>query len=81
MSVTTDLGAQAYVNGRWIDGAGQPYEVINPATEDILATVAPVSVAQAADAVGAAREAFERAPGAGPPPRNGPGCFTVWPIS
>lgn len=38
MPVTTALGAQAYVNGRWIDGAGQPYEVINPATEDILAT-------------------------------------------
>ena len=33
--------SQLFINGRWIDGeTGNTYDVINPATEDSLATIA-----------------------------------------
>ena len=31
--------ARAYIDGRWVTGEGEPFEVINPATEEVLAVV------------------------------------------
>ncbi len=47
---------QMYVNGRWIDSK-EKIEVVNPATEEIIATVPAGTTEQAADALEAARRA------------------------
>jgi succinate-semialdehyde dehydrogenase/glutarate-semialdehyde dehydrogenase len=51
----TDL----YINGEWREGAeGQRFDVINPATEEVLASVASAEIADAKDALDAAEAAF-----------------------
>jgi aldehyde dehydrogenase (NAD+) len=59
MSLAT---ASAYIDGRWVTGEGEPFEVINPATEDVLAVVPALSTAQADEAAAAAARAFAGGP-------------------
>ena len=54
--------ARAYIDGHWVVGDGEPFEVINPATEDVLAIVPALTPAQADDAVAAAARAFAGGP-------------------
>ena len=55
--------SQLFINGRWIDGeTGNTYDVINPATEDSLATIAygtRVDAQQALEAAQAAMPAWQ----------------------
>ncbi|MBY5990828.1 aldehyde dehydrogenase [Ferrimonas balearica] len=54
------LPSQAFIDGRFVDAAsGETFESINPATGDVLTTVASCGVADADAAVAAARNAFE----------------------
>ncbi len=54
--------ATGYIDGRWVLGEGEPFEVINPATEDVLAAVPALTTAQADQAVCAAARAFSTGP-------------------
>jgi succinate-semialdehyde dehydrogenase/glutarate-semialdehyde dehydrogenase len=48
-----------YINGAWVDGAaGERFEVVNPATEDALASVASAEIADADSALNAAANAM-----------------------
>ncbi|MFF0146824.1 aldehyde dehydrogenase (NAD+) [Amycolatopsis sulphurea] len=57
-----------FVNGEFVDGAGEPLKTINPATEEILAEVGTASKSDVDTAVRAARQAYDtvwsRMPGA-----------------
>jgi len=58
-----------YIDGVWREGvAGQRFDVINPATEAVLASVASAEIADADAALDAAQAAF--APWAGRTPRQ-----------
>jgi len=46
------------IGGEWVEGADGAYEVVNPATEEIVGLAPEASVAQVNDASRAAREAF-----------------------
>ena len=49
--------------GRWVDAkSGETYEVVDPATEQVIASVPKAGVADAEEAVRAAREAFDNGP-------------------
>jgi phenylacetaldehyde dehydrogenase len=47
------------IGGEWVPGEGQPYEVLNPATEEVVGMAPESSRGEAMAAAGAAREAFE----------------------
>ena len=51
---------QMFVDGRFVDGDGEPLKTINPATEEVLAEVATASPSDVDTAVRAARKAYER---------------------
>ena len=51
-----------YVDGRWVDPDNGRYDVVNPATEEVIATAPDASVAQVGDAIAAARRAFDSGP-------------------
>ncbi len=46
------------IGGEWVDGADGAYEVVNPATEEVVGLAPEASVEQVRDAARAAREAF-----------------------
>ena len=48
---------QAYIHGRWVDGEAGSFDVVDPATDRTVATVAEVSAEQVSTAVSAAHEA------------------------
>ena len=48
-----------YINGKWVQGNGDPLETINPATEESLGTISTASDQDVDDAVVAARECLE----------------------
>jgi acyl-CoA reductase-like NAD-dependent aldehyde dehydrogenase len=50
---------QSYVDGRFVTGDGAPLAVDNPYTEEIIAQVETLSLAQMEEAVLAARRAFD----------------------
>lgn len=51
-----------FIDGQWAESrSGQVFETVNPATEEVLATVARGNAQDIDDAVGAARAAFEGA--------------------
>jgi acyl-CoA reductase-like NAD-dependent aldehyde dehydrogenase len=54
--VTTDR--KLLIGGEWVDGADGGYDVINPATEEVVGVAPEASAAQALDAARAAQEAF-----------------------
>jgi acyl-CoA reductase-like NAD-dependent aldehyde dehydrogenase len=50
--------AKLLIGGAWVDGADGGYDVVNPATEEVVGVAPEASEAQALDAARAAREAF-----------------------
>jgi acyl-CoA reductase-like NAD-dependent aldehyde dehydrogenase len=50
---------QLLIGGTWVDGADGTYDVVNPATEEVVGGAPEASVAQAEDAARAARDAFD----------------------
>ena len=50
---------QSYVDGRFVSGDGEPLAVENPYTEEVIAQVETLSLAQMEEAVLAARRAFD----------------------
>ncbi|BEI97363.1 hypothetical protein CcaverHIS631_0209520 [Cutaneotrichosporon cavernicola] len=55
--VTINTGL--FINNEWVKGHGEPLETVNPATEEVIATVQTASKEDVDIAVKAAREAFE----------------------
>ena len=54
------LKTQAFINGHWIDANdGATIDVTNPATGEVLASVAKVGAAETAQAIEAAEKAME----------------------
>ena len=50
---------QLLIGGELVDGADGGYDVVNPATEDVVGVAPEASAAQADDAARAAQDAFE----------------------
>ena len=54
---------QMFIDGRWTDAAsGETYDVVDPASEEVIARVPKGAVADAEEAVRAARQAFDTGP-------------------
>ncbi len=54
---------QMYIDGRWVDSdSGATFDVINPATEEVIATAPEASVGELRRALDAARTAFDEGP-------------------
>jgi acyl-CoA reductase-like NAD-dependent aldehyde dehydrogenase len=51
-------GPQLLIGGDWVDGADGGYEIVNPATEEVIGLAPEASEQQALDAARAARDAF-----------------------
>ncbi len=49
---------QLLIGGEWVDGADGGYEIVNPATEDVVGIAPEASEQQALDAARAAQDAF-----------------------
>src|SRR5918996_591854 len=47
------------IGGEWVAGGDGGYEIVNPATEDVVGVAPEASVQQAHDAAGVARDAFD----------------------
>src|SRR5215469_232607 len=59
MSTTTVMRKQLFINGEWRDASsGRTLDVVNPATEEVIASVASAGTGDVDDAVAAARAAF-----------------------
>ncbi|MGQ0627012.1 MAG: aldehyde dehydrogenase family protein [Phycisphaerales bacterium] len=56
--VTIEPRARHYINGRFVEGAGEHFATINPATEETLSSVPAATADEVANAVAAARGAF-----------------------
>ncbi len=55
--------SQLYINGAWVDASSAGvFEVINPADESVIATVAAAQPEDVSTAVAAARQAFDEGP-------------------
>src|SRR5688572_18246010 len=51
---------QNYIGGEWVDAvSGESFDVVNPATEETVATVPKAGREDAQRAIAAAREAFD----------------------
>src|SRR5579863_2923306 len=50
---------QSYVDGRFVTGEGEPLAVVNPYSEEVVAEVETLSLAQIEEAILAARRAFD----------------------
>jgi aldehyde dehydrogenase (NAD+) len=60
MTTTSVIRKQLFINGEWRDAAGRKtIEVVNPATEEVIAEVASAEQADVDAAVAAARAAFD----------------------
>src|SRR5438093_9957753 len=60
MTTTTVMRKQLFINGEWRDAAGgRTIEVVNPATEDVIAEVASAEQRDVDTAVAAARAALD----------------------
>lgn len=58
-----------YIDGRWVESdSGKSFDILNPATEEVIATAPDASVAELERALQAARAAFDE----GPWPRTAP---------
>jgi len=50
-----------YINGEWVDGVdGNQHQLINPATEELIATISSANQKDAAIAIDAAHDAFKK---------------------
>jgi acyl-CoA reductase-like NAD-dependent aldehyde dehydrogenase len=50
--------SQLFIGGKWVDASGGTYDVVNPATEEVVGTAPNATVADAEAAAAAAREAW-----------------------
>src|SRR6476661_5145015 len=50
--------AKVLIGGEWLDGAAGGYEIVNPATEEVVGIAPEASEQQALDAARAAQDAF-----------------------
>ena len=63
MAVVTETTYKMFIGGEWVDAKdGATIEVIDPATEEAVATVAYGGLADAKAAIAAARKAFDEGP-------------------
>ncbi|HEY7947456.1 MAG TPA: aldehyde dehydrogenase family protein [Acidimicrobiales bacterium] len=58
MSAPATQERQLLIGGKWVDASGDPYEVINPATEQVVGLAPQATVADAEAAAAAARDAL-----------------------
>ncbi|GAB2924250.1 aldehyde dehydrogenase [Paraburkholderia jirisanensis] len=58
MEAIRDIESRSYIDGKWVNGEDGSFEVVNPATGEVLQTVQQVSAAQVGMAIAAARRAF-----------------------
>src|ERR1039458_8183546 len=58
MSAAKKQESQLLIGGNCVDASGDPYEVINPATEEVVGTAPQATVADAEAAAAAARDAL-----------------------
>src|SRR4051794_31914430 len=49
-----------FVDGKFVEGSGEPLKTVNPATEEVLAEVSTASKSDVDTAVKAARRAYDR---------------------
>lgn len=59
-----------YIGGSWVEADGGRYDVLNPATEQVIASAPDAGVTQVQQAIGAARGAFESWSAAEPAERS-----------
>jgi aldehyde dehydrogenase (NAD+) len=57
--MTAKVRQQLFINGEWRDGAGPPLDVVNPATEEVIASIASAERSDVDAAVTAARAALD----------------------
>src|SRR6202035_5594011 len=50
--------SQLFIGGKWVEASGGTYDVVNPATEEVVGTAPNATVADAEAAAAAAREAW-----------------------
>ncbi len=63
--MTTDAGPEAYrlyIDGEWLEAGDGAFDVINPATEEVIATAPEAGSAELRRALEAARRAFDEGP-------------------
>jgi acyl-CoA reductase-like NAD-dependent aldehyde dehydrogenase len=62
MGATPSLGirreSQLFIGGKWVEASGGTYDVVNPATEEVVGTAPNATVADAEAAAAAARDAW-----------------------
>jgi acyl-CoA reductase-like NAD-dependent aldehyde dehydrogenase len=56
---TTTKDRRLLIGGEWVDGGAGGYDIVNPATEEVVGVAPEASVDQALDAARAARDAFD----------------------
>jgi aldehyde dehydrogenase (NAD+) len=66
-----------FIDGEFVDGTGEPFKSVNPATEEVLTEVASGSAADVDRAVAAARRAFTRVWGPMRPADRGKYLFRI----
>src|SRR3954462_14530512 len=66
-----------FIDGEFVDGSGEPFKTINPATEEALSEAPSGSPADVARAVAAARRAFTRVWGPMRPADRGKYLFRI----
>ena len=69
---------QLLIGGEWVDGADGGYDVVNPATEEVVGVAPEASPGQALDAARAAQDAFPSR-GRRRRPSTGPSCCSARP--
>src|SRR3954465_11137371 len=66
-----------FIDGEFVDGTGEPFKTVNPATEEVLTAVATAGEAGVHRAVAAARRAFTRVWGPMRPADRGKYLFRI----
>ncbi|QUR68550.1 aldehyde dehydrogenase family protein [Mycobacterium spongiae] len=67
---------QLYIDGRWVQPQDGRYDDISPATEAVIAAAPDASVGQVAEAIAAARRAFDDGPWGAMTHEERAGCLT-----
>jgi aldehyde dehydrogenase (NAD+) len=66
-----------FIDGEFVDGTGEPFKTVNPATEEVLTEISSGSAADVDRAVAAARRAFTRVWGPMRPADRGKYLFRI----
>src|SRR5918999_329846 len=66
-----------FIDGEFVDGSGEPFKTVNPATEEVLSEVSSGSAADVDRAVAAARRAYTRVWGPMRPADRGKYLFRI----